>query len=119
MDLEWIRRVCMACPHATEQVQWGADLVFKIGGRMFAAAPTEPAPVSLSFKCTPEQFAELTERPGVIPAPYLARAHWVALESEDALPRAEIQRLLRQSYDLVMARLPKKKQAELRATARP
>jgi predicted DNA-binding protein (MmcQ/YjbR family) len=116
MDVEWIRRVCMAFPHATEQVLWGADLVFKIGGKMFAAAPLEPARVCLSFKCTPEQFAELTERPGVIPAPYSARALWVALESEDALPRAEIRELLRQSYDLVLARLPKKKQAELRAT---
>jgi predicted DNA-binding protein (MmcQ/YjbR family) len=55
----------------------------------------------------------LTERPGVIPAPYSARAHWVALENEDALPRAEIRDLLRQSYDLVLAKLPKKKQAEL------
>ena len=62
-----------------------------------------------------EQFAELTERPGVIPAPYSARAHWVALESEDALPRAEIRELLGQSYGLVLARLPKKRQAELQA----
>ena len=115
MDVEWIRRVCMAFPHATEQVLWGADLVFKIGGKMFAAAPLEPAPVCLSFKCTPEQFAELTERPGVIPAPYSARAHWVALESEDALPRAEIRELLGQSYGLVLARLPKKRQAGLQA----
>jgi len=103
----------MSFPHATEQVQWGSDLVFKIGGKMFAAAPTEPAPVCLSFKCTLEEFAELVERPGIIPAPYLARAHWVALETEDALPRAEIKRLLRQSYELVFAGLPKKLRAEL------
>jgi predicted DNA-binding protein (MmcQ/YjbR family) len=115
MDVEWIRRVCIGLPHATEQVLWGADLVFKIGGKMFAAAPMEPAPVCLSFKCTPERFAELTERPGVIPAPYSARAHWVALENEDALPRAEIRELLRESYGLVLARLPKKRQAKLQA----
>jgi predicted DNA-binding protein (MmcQ/YjbR family) len=103
----------MGFPHATEQVQWGADLVFKIGGRMFAVAALEPAPVCLSFKCTPEDFAELTERPGVTPAPYLARARWVALESEDALPAAEIKKLLRKSYELVFAKLPKKSQKEL------
>jgi predicted DNA-binding protein (MmcQ/YjbR family) len=113
MDLAWLRQYCMSFPHATEQVQWGSDLVFKIGGKMFAAAPTEPAPVCLSFKCTVEEFAELVERPGIIPAPYLARAHWVALETEDALPRAEIKRLLRQSYELVFAGLPKKLRAEL------
>ena len=113
MGVEWIRRVCMAFPHATEQVQWGSELVFKIGGKMFAMTPLEPAPVVLSLKCAPEEFAELTERLGVIPAPYLARAQWIALETEDALPRAEIQRLLRRSYDLVLAKLPQKQQAAL------
>ena len=77
----------------------------------------------LSFKCSPEEFAELVERPGIIPAQYLARAQWIALEREDALPPAEVKRLLRQAYDLVRARLPKKVQAELgaprAASARP
>jgi predicted DNA-binding protein (MmcQ/YjbR family) len=94
-------------------VLWGDDLVFKIGGRMYAGMPLSPGRVRLSFKCTPEEFAELTERPGIIPAPYAARAHWVALESMDALPRAEIKRLVRRSYDLVFAKLTKKLQAEL------
>ncbi len=113
MSVEWIRRCCMALPRATEHVQWGYDLVFKVGGKMFAVTPLEPAPVFLSFKCTPEAFAELTERPGVIPAPYLARAQWVALQSEDALPPAEVKPLLRQSYSLVFAKLPKKLQTTL------
>lgn len=113
MSVEWIRRCCMAFPHATEQVQWGYDLVFKVGGKMFAVTPLEPAAVFLSFKCTAEGFAELTERPGVIPAPYMARMQWVALQSEDALPAAEVKKLLRQSYDLVFAKLPKKVQSAL------
>ena len=111
MDVEWIRQYCMSLPHTTEKVQWGNDLVFKIGGKMFAVTPLEPAPTWLAFKCTPDDFAELTERPHVIPAPYMARAQWVALEKEGALSRAEIKKLLRQSYDLVKARLPKKTQA--------
>ncbi|HUK17559.1 MAG TPA: MmcQ/YjbR family DNA-binding protein [Bryobacteraceae bacterium] len=113
MDLAWLRQYCLSFPHATEQVLWGSDLVFKIGGKMFAAAPTEPAPVCLSFKCTVEEYAELVELPGIVPAPYSARYHWVALETEDALPRAQIKRLLRQSYELVFAGLPKKMRAEL------
>jgi len=113
MSVEWIRRCCMAFPHATEQVQWGDNLVFKVGGKIFAIAALEPAAMLVSFKVTPDEFAELTERPGVIPAPYLARAHWVALESEDAVPVAEVKKLLRQSYDLVFAKLPKKTQATL------
>jgi predicted DNA-binding protein (MmcQ/YjbR family) len=80
---------------------------------MFAVARLEPAPVWLSLKTSPEEFAELVERPGIIPAPYLARAHWVALESESALPRNELERLLRLAHSLVVAKLPKKLQAGL------
>jgi predicted DNA-binding protein (MmcQ/YjbR family) len=75
---------------------------------MFAVTPLEPAPVCLSFKASPEAFAELTERPNIIPAPYLARAQWVALETRDALPSAELARLLRESYEMVFAKLPRK-----------
>jgi len=92
---------------------WGDDLVFKIGGKMYAGMPLSPARIRLSFKCTPQEFAELIERPGIIPAPYAARAHWVALETWDALPRAEIRRLVSLSYQLVFAKLTKKAQAEL------
>ena len=114
MNAEWVRGVCMKLPHTTEEVLWGADLVFKIGGKMYAAAALEPGPAWVSFKCTPEKFAELTEREGIVPAPYAARYHWVAVESEDALPAAEIKRLIGESYELVLGKLPKKKQAAIR-----
>ena len=113
MGIEWVRRHCLSFPHATEQVQWGNDLVFKVAGKIFAVAPLEPGPAFLCFKCTIERFAELTERPGIRPAPYLARNHWVLLESEDALNASEARALLRQSYDLVVAKLPKKLQLQL------
>src|SRR5580693_7576203 len=114
MNADWVRGVCMKLPHTTEEVLWGADLVFKIGGKMYAATGLEPGPVWLSFKCTPENFAELTEREGIIPAPYAARHKWVALETEDALPAGEIRRLIGESYELVLGKLPKKTQAALR-----
>lgn len=107
MDIEWVRAICMSLPHATEQVQWGDNLVFKVGGRIFAVAPLEPAERCLSFKCSDEDFAELIERPGIIPAPYLARAHWVALEREHPLGQAELEALLRKAYRLVFAKIPK------------
>ena len=69
MNLDWLRELCLSFPGVTEQIQWGNDLLFKVGGKMFAAAPLEPAPVCLSFKASPENFAELTERPHIIPAP--------------------------------------------------
>ena len=108
MDIDWLRKVCLAFPNTTEQIQWGSDLLFKVHGKMFAAAPTEPAPVCLSFKCSDESFAELIERPDIIPAPYLARAKWVALETRDAIGREELASLLRASYEMVLAKLPRR-----------
>ena len=108
MDAEWLRKVCLAFPGVTEQIQWGYDLVFKVGGKMFAITPLEPAPVCLAFKASPEKFAELTERQNIIPAPYLARAQWVALQSRDAVARQELAPLLRESYEIVVAKLPKR-----------
>lgn len=118
MDIDWVRNFCMKMPHATESLQWGDDLIFKVGGKMFAALVLVPAKVWLSFKCAPEEFVELSERPGIIPAPYSARYHWVALQTRDALASTELERLLRNSYELVFAKLPRKTQAAL-ALAKP
>src|SRR5512142_2320800 len=112
MDLEFLRRICLALPGTTESVQWEA-LVVKVAGKIYAIAPLEPGAHCLSFKCSPEDFADLTERPGVIPAPYLARAQWVALESDNALNAAELKRYLRTAYEQVFVKLPKKQQAGL------
>jgi predicted DNA-binding protein (MmcQ/YjbR family) len=108
LNADWVRERCLSFPHAIEQVVWEGDLTFKVAGKMFAHTVLEVAPVWLSFKCSAESFAELTERSGIIPAPYLARAQWVALETKDALPPDELALLLRESYDLVVAKLPKR-----------
>lgn len=108
MNIDQLRKLCLSFPGATEQVQWEDHLLFKVGGKMFAITSLEPAPVWLSLKASPENFAEFTERPSVIPAPYLARAKWIALETPDALALPELTRLLRESYELVLAKLPQK-----------
>jgi len=109
MTLESLRQICRALPGATEDVKWGQDLCFCVGSKMFAAVNLEP-PHQLGFKCTPEMFAELIEREGIIPAPYLARAMWVQeAELGSALERRELESLIRASYDLVVAGLPKSK----------
>jgi predicted DNA-binding protein (MmcQ/YjbR family) len=110
MTLETIRTICRALPEVTEDIKWGHDLCFCIAGKMFAVVALEP-PHSFAFKCTPETFGELVERPGIIPAPYMARNMWV-MEQQlgDALERREVEALVRTSYDLVVSKLPKSKQ---------
>ena len=113
MNVEWVRELCMSFPHPTEKTTRGHDLTFRVNEKIFAVTVLEPAPVWLCFKCTPETFAELTERMGIVPAPYMARAKWVALETKEALAADELTRLLRESYDLVFAKLPKKTRESL------
>lgn len=113
-EIEWVRRFCLSLPHTTQSVQWSDSLVFKVAGKMFAVASLEPRRYWLSFKCSVENFAELTERPGIDPAPYLARAQWVALSPEADVQRQELKALLQSAYDLVVARLPGKTRAGLK-----
>jgi len=113
MDIDWLRDHCLSLAHTTEQIQWGDALVFKVGGKMYAVASLEPGDTWLSFKCSDENFAELIERPGVVPAPYLARARWVALETGTSLFRDELKELLRRAHALIFANLPRKAQSQL------
>jgi predicted DNA-binding protein (MmcQ/YjbR family) len=108
MNIDQLRKFCLSLSGSSEQIQWTDHLLFKVGGKMFAITALEPSPVWLSLKANPEQFAELVERPGVIPAPYLARAKWIALESRETLSHPELEALLRESYELVLAKLPEK-----------
>ena len=117
MNLESLRKYCKQLPHVTEDVKWGNDLCFLIGGKMFVVTCLDATnPIKVSFKCTPETFAELLELDGIIPAPYMARNHWVSLERWDALRDAELKELVGTAYQLVKGKLPKKVQAGLEAS---
>lgn len=114
--IDWLRDFCLALPGSTEDIQWENVLLFRVAKKIYCVTPLEPeAAVKLSFKCTPEQFAELVEMEGIIPAPYMARNHWVGLVEMDALRRDELKEMIENSYRLVVAKLPKKTQAALAA----
>ena len=107
MTIETVRLICRALPGVTEDVKWGHDLCFCVAGKMFTVVSLE-APHSIAFKCNPETFGELVERPGVIPAPYMARNMWVQeQELGETLAQRELEPLIKTSYELVVAKLPK------------
>ena len=109
MDIESVRKFCLSLPHVTEGIQWENDLLMRIGNKMFVVISLEPeSDHVMSFKCTPEKFAELVEQNGITPAPYVARYHWVALERFDVSPHGELKELLKTAYELVRDKLPKK-----------
>lgn len=106
MELEALRAVCKALPGVTEDVKWGGDLVFSVAGKMFAVFGLETG--GLSFKAAPETRDALLDEDGVRPAPYLARHGWVLVDEPHSLPDDRLAELIRASYALVVARLPRK-----------
>jgi predicted DNA-binding protein (MmcQ/YjbR family) len=106
MNADEIRTYCLAFPGAAENLQWGDDLCFKIQGKIFAIVSLDNP--RLCFKCTPDTFAELIEREDIHPAPYVGRYKWVMLDRLDALRRDELRDLIRQSYEMVAAKAPRK-----------
>lgn len=117
MRIEELRELCLSFPHSVEDVKWGKDLCFTVGGKMFCIAEPENSEGTISFKCTPEKFAELTEREGIEPAPYVARYHWVAVYRNAAIDDDELEDLITRSYMLVFDKLPAAIRSELAKNA--
>ena len=119
MDNEQIRAFCLALPHVKETVNWGHHLVYwvgdrDIGGKMFAMTDLEGTGTGvLWFHCGAERFHELLETEGLIPAPYLAKAHWVTVERWDVLRAREFEEELRRAHALVYDKLPRRTKAVL------
>jgi predicted DNA-binding protein (MmcQ/YjbR family) len=112
MDAERIRTFLLQLPHAVETVQWGDNLVFwvgdkAIGGKMFALVNLETDGRGvISYAAGAERYAELLEIEGVYPAPYLARAYWVAVGDWSVFRPAEWEFELRAAHQLVFDKLP-------------
>jgi len=110
MNVDSIRAYCLSFPQATEKLQWGDALCFKVGkkvcGKIFTIVGLDN--LRVCFKCTPETFAELIEREDIHPAPYVGRYKWVMLDRLDALRSDELKESIRQSYEMVAAKAPGK-----------
>ncbi|MFT3784358.1 MAG: MmcQ/YjbR family DNA-binding protein [Nibricoccus sp.] len=114
MRLERLKSYALSLPQTKVVNQWGG-LVFKVSEKVFFMINLDGETASgIIFKCTPDEFAELTDTDGIGQAPYFAKRMWVRVEDLAALPEAELQKRIRRSYDLVTAGLPKKIQATLR-----
>lgn len=114
MRLDRLRNFALGLPQTTVVKQWGECLVFKVAGKMFFLIVLDAGVIDgVIFKCTPEEFAGLTDLDGVVQAPYCAKRHWVRVSDPDAFPEKALSTLVRHSYDLVVARLPKPVRATL------
>jgi predicted DNA-binding protein (MmcQ/YjbR family) len=118
-DADWLRELCLSFPDATEKLQWGENLCFKVRGKIFAIVDLSQGKLTpITLKSAPAQFHELLEIEGISPAPYVGRYKWILLANSNVLPSDELEDLIRQSYDLIVAKAPKKKDAR-KETASP
>jgi predicted DNA-binding protein (MmcQ/YjbR family) len=119
MDAERIRAYLLTLPHAVDTMQWGANLVFwvgdkAIGGKMFALVNLDgDGKAVISYAAGPERYAELLETDGIIPAPYMARIYWVAVERWNVFRTPEWERELSAAHALTFNKLPPKTRVAL------
>ena len=115
MDVERARTFLLSLPHAVETMQWGDNLVYwvgdkAIGGKMFALIDLGEGlsrGVAM-YSAGPERYAELLEREGLIPAPYMARIHWVAAEQWSVWRNSEWEEELRAAHAITYSKMTKR-----------
>ena len=106
MNAVALRAFCLALPAATYDLKWEVDHVYSVGGKMFAVVyDAKKGEESVSFKVEDGRFLELTDLPGVVPAPYLARAKWVQVKPLASLRGSDMKALITRSHALVAAKL--------------
>jgi predicted DNA-binding protein (MmcQ/YjbR family) len=106
---------CASLPATTNVVQWGGASVWKVGDKMFAIGATfgDGDHDKINFKCSDMAWEILRDQPGIVPAPYLARAKWVQVAAPDALSDDEVRRYIEAAHATVAAKLTKAKRAAL------
>lgn len=116
MDTQQLKDFCGRFAGARAQLHEhpGNVLVYSVGDKNFAYFKTsEPEKWRFSIRVTPERFLELTDIPGIKPARYMARFHWVTLVDAQSLPSTYLQELIDWSYHKALDSLSKVRRAQL------
>jgi predicted DNA-binding protein (MmcQ/YjbR family) len=104
---------CLSLPGAREDIKWAGVRVFSVAERKMFALIHPNKPDGLAFKVDKDLFLGTCDRPGIRPAPYLARAQWVSMAAPYPLSDDELQEMLTRSHQLVVAKLPKRLKVSL------
>ena len=114
MEIDDLQKICKNLKAVTEDIKWGHDLCFCVGAKMFLVVGLDQHPVSASFKVLDEEFEDMCQRPGFIPAPYMARNKWVRIDDISRMNKKEWEHYINQSYQYVKGKLTKKLRKELK-----
>ncbi|RFS22751.1 hypothetical protein DVR12_13240 [Chitinophaga silvatica] len=109
---------CRSLPAVNTDQKWDDELRFYVGEKLFCMLALNP-PHKISFKCVQAQFHQLISTPGIVPAPHLARYHWVQLKQDDILPENELMQLLQKAYEITVSSLPPVEQEKIQNSKMP
>ena len=113
MTIEEIQAICEQLPGVTKDIKWGHDLCFNLSDKMFLVIGLDSSPTTASFKVPDEEFENMINRDGFQPAPYVAKYKWVSIDDINRLSKKKWEHYIRQSYELIKSKLPKKKLNQL------
>jgi predicted DNA-binding protein (MmcQ/YjbR family) len=108
MSIEGLQEICDQLPNVTQSIKLFNHLCFEVGGKGFLYTYPESVPTPAAFKVPDEEFEEIIAREGIRPHPYVARYKWVEVTDINVLNRKEWEHYIKQSYDLIASKLPKK-----------
>ncbi|MFZ4301161.1 MmcQ/YjbR family DNA-binding protein [Streptomyces cinereoruber] len=108
MTPDELRALCLEFNDATEEFPFGPDTsVFKVAGKLFALSALDSEPLRVNLKCDPDEAVRLREEhPAITPGYHMNKRHWNTVIVGD-LPAPVVRELVEDSYDLVVAGLPK------------
>jgi len=118
-NTEELRDYCLALPGVSEDFPFDeSTLVFKVGGKMFALCSLNWSYFAVNLKCDPERAVQLRESyPAIQPGYHMHKKHWNTVRPDEGLPPGMLEELVRHSYDLILAGLPKKVQPQIQASS--
>jgi predicted DNA-binding protein (MmcQ/YjbR family) len=122
MTVAQLKTFCRTFPGATERLYVDPYnfLVYTVGGRKFAYFKTSaPERWRFSMRVTPDHFIELTDIPGVRPARYRGRYHWITIVNVAGFPPDYLKALVAASYERALGSLAGTRQRAIRASGRP
>jgi predicted DNA-binding protein (MmcQ/YjbR family) len=118
MDTEGLKRYCLSFPGAESRLYGHPSniVVYFVGGKRFAWFKTsEPEQWRFSIRTTSERFLELTDVPGIKPARFMARFHWVTIVDVRTVPEDYLRELVNWSYQKAFRALPRRLQTAITA----
>ncbi|GGV60387.1 MULTISPECIES: MmcQ/YjbR family DNA-binding protein [Streptomyces] len=116
MTPKTLRDLCLSFDAAVEEFPFGPELsVFKVLGKMFALTALDARPLTVNLKCDPEEAVRLrATHPGlIVPGWHMNKRHWNTVTVDGSLPDRLVRELVEDSYDLVVAGLPRAQRLRL------